>query len=126
MAKKQKPLFDRIGGLEAIMAAADIFYEKLLRDPLLARFFENVDIRRQNQKMVAFMARAFQGPTEYKGRDLRTAHSDLVKYHGLTDAHFDAVAVHLAATLKELDVAQDMIDEAIAIVASTRKEVLDR
>jgi len=119
-------LFERIGGLEAIMAAADLFYEKVMRDPLLARFFQGIDMKRQNRKMVAFMTWAFDGPTEYKGRDLRTAHRDLVKSHGLNDSHFDAVAIHLSETLKELGVAPALIDEALAIVATTRDEVLNR
>lgn len=120
------PLFDRIGGMEAIMAATDIFYEKVLNDPVTNRFFNDVNMQAQVQKMVSFMTWAFDGPSEYKGRDLRSAHKHLVAQHGLGDEHFDAVATHLVATLKELDVPQALIDEAVAIVASTRDEVLDR
>jgi hemoglobin len=119
-------LFDRIGGIEAIMAAADIFYDKVLEDPLLNRFFSNIDMQTQTKKMVAFMTLAFDGPSEYKGRDLRSSHKHLVAEQGLNDEHFDAVAKHLVATLQELNVPQPLIDEAIGIVASTRDEVLDR
>ena len=38
---------------------------------------------------------------EIQGRDVRSAHLRLVK-QGLSDAHFDAVAGHLQATLQEL------------------------
>jgi len=120
------PLFERLGGMEAIMAAMDIFYEKVLADPLLNEFFSGVDMDLQAKKQIAFMTHAFAGPDEYKGRDLRTAHRHLVARRGLSDAHFDAVAMHLKATLEELDVAPDLVDEALAIVASTRNEVLDR
>ena len=40
--------------------------------------------------------------------------ADLVKKKGLSDVHFDAVARHLDATLRELGVAQDAIEEALA------------
>ena len=120
------PLFDRIGGMEAIMAAADIFYEKVLEDPVTSRFFSDVNMQAQVQKMVSFMTWAFDGPSEYKGRDLRSAHKHLVAQHGLNDEHFDAVARHLVATLQELSVPQALIDEAVGIVATTRDEVLDR
>ena len=71
------------------------------------------------------MAWAFGGPDRYKGRDLRSAHAPLVA-RGLTDVHFDAVATHLASTLRELGVADALIDEALAIVATTRNDVLGR
>ena len=80
----------------------------------------------QSRKQVAFMSWALGGPAEYKGRDLRVAHSDLVKNRGLTDVHFDAVAGHLKTTLEELGVAPDLVGEALTIVAGTCREVLNR
>jgi len=119
-------LYDRIGGEKAVMAAVDTFYSKVLADDLTRPFFEGIDLEAQVRKQVAFMTWAFGGPAEYKGRDLRTAHADLVKKKGLTDRHFDAVAGHLKATLLELGVAADLVEEALAIVGSTRTEVLGR
>jgi hemoglobin len=72
------------------------------------------------------MTRAFGGPAEHAGRDLRTAHAQLVREKGLGDQHFDAVAEHLVSTLRELGVAENLIEEALAVVASTRNEVLNR
>lgn len=119
-------LFDQIGGFDAIVAAVDIFYAKVIGDASLAPFFEHLSMDMQSEKMVAFMAWAFGGPGEFKGKDLREAHKPLVKNKGLNDSHFDAVAVHLEATLKELNVPNNLIKEALGIVASTRDEVLDR
>jgi len=42
------------------------------------------------------------------------------------DSHFDAVAGHLAATLGELNVADELIDEVMAIAGSTRGDVLGK
>lgn len=119
-------LYERLGGENAVMAAVDIFYEKVLADDVTRPFFEGLEMSAQTKKQVAFMTRAFGGPAAYQGRDLRTAHADLVTKKGLSDVHFDAVARHLDATLRELGVAQDAIDEALAIVSSTRDEVLGR
>ena len=118
-------LYERIGGQAAVMAAVDLFYEKVLADDLTRPFFAGLDMAAQTRKQVAFMTWAFGGPDEYKGRNLRAAHAPL-KTRGLGDVHFDAVAKHLDATLTELGVARDLIDEALAIVAGTRNEVLDR
>lgn len=118
-------LYDRLGGPAAVMAAVDIFYQKVLADPVTAPYFSGLDMQAQVKKQVAFMTWAFGGPDEYKGRDLRTAHHQLVK-RGLADVHFDAVSTHLAATLKEMGVEQALIDEAIGRIVPTRNEVLSR
>jgi hemoglobin len=112
--------------MEAIMAAVDIFYEKIMADELLVDFFSGIDMDKQIKKQIAFMATAFNGPNEYKGRDLRAAHRHLVESRGLNDAHFDAVAGHLKATLEGLEVPADLVSEALGIVASTRDEVLSK
>ena len=41
-----------------------------------------------------------------------------------TPRHFNAIAGHLVATLKELGVKQQYVDEAIAVVATTKDAVL--
>jgi hemoglobin len=107
------------------MAAVDLFYQKVIDDQLTRPFFKDLDMKAQATKQVAFMTWAFGGPAEYKGRDLRSAHAGLVK-RGLNDQHFDAVARHLAATLRELGVADELIQEAVGIVAAQRDVVLNR
>ena len=82
------------------MAAVSLFYEKVLADPELAPFFEGMDMPELIHKQVAFMTMAFDGPHDYTGRDLATAHAPLVK-RGLTDKHFDRVAVCLKDSLHE-------------------------
>jgi hemoglobin len=119
-------LYERIGGEAAITAAVDLFYEKVLADDLTRPMFAGLDMQAQIKKQMAFMTVAFGGPDMYKGRDLRAAHATLVKEKGLTDAHFDAVAGHLKATLIELQVPSNLIDEALSIVAGTRNEVLGK
>lgn len=122
---QDQTLFDRLGGRDAINAAVDIFYEKVLADPSINRFFENVDMAKQRAKQKAFLAYAFGGPTSYTGKDLSAAHAPLVA-DGLNDSHFDAVAGHLQATLEELGVPQELIGEVMAIAGSTRDAVLGR
>jgi hemoglobin len=116
-------LYERIGGEAAILAAVDIFYERVLQDPLTRPFFTALDMAAQARKQTAFMAWAFGGPAEYRGRDLRTAHAPLVR-QGLGQQHFDAIAGHLRATLEQLEIEPELIAEALAIVAGTRDQVL--
>ncbi|HEY3494230.1 MAG TPA: group 1 truncated hemoglobin [Polyangiaceae bacterium] len=120
------PLYERLGGQAAVMAAVDIFYKKVLADELTRPFFAGLDMDAQIKKQIAFMTWAFGGPAEYRGRDLTKAHASLVRNQGLDDAHFDAVARHLEATLRELGVTDELIREALAIVGGTRGQVLGR
>ena len=57
---------------------------------------------------------------------MRVAHKKLVEEKGLNDTHFDAIAELLAATLKDLGVGQDLIDEVMIIAGSTRNDVLNK
>jgi hemoglobin len=119
-------LFERLGGEAAIAAAVDLFYEKVMADERTRPFFAGLDMDAQIKKQRSFMAWAFGGPAEYKGRDLRTAHATLVAERGLSDVHFDAVAQHLKTTLEDLHIQPALIDEVLAIVGSTRAQVLSR
>jgi len=67
---------------------------------------------------------AFGGTNNYTGKDLRTAHKPLVD-QGMGEAHFTAVAQHLQATLTELGVAEDLVNEVMTIAASTHDDVLN-
>ncbi len=118
-------LFDRIGGANAVKAAVDIFYAKVLADTRIAHFFQGVDMVGQASKQRAFLIMAFGGPNTYTGADMHRGHAKLVE-RGLDDSHFDAVVENLAATLGELGVGAGEISEVAAIAESVRADVLGR
>ena len=118
-------LYEEIGGRDAVNAAVDLFYTKVFADPLLVPFFEGVDRPRQIAKQKAFLTYAFGGAPNYSGKSMREAHKAAVE-KGLSDKHFDAVAGHLLATLKELNVPQGLVDQVMTIAAGTRNDVLNR
>ncbi len=120
-----RSVYDRTGGAPAVDAAVDIFYRKVLADDHIAHFFDTTDMDDQRAKQKAFLTMVFGGPNEYTGKDLRTAHSELVR-KGLDDSHFDAVAAHLQTTLEELSVPSDLVSEIITVAACTRGDVLNR
>lgn len=116
-------LYESIGGQPAVEAAVDIFYRKVLSDDRISDFFEDVDMDRQAAKQKAFLTYAFGGPAHYTGKDMRAAHAHLVA-RGLNESHFQAVAENLQATLHELNVPQELIDQVMVIAASTHDDVL--
>jgi len=118
-------LFERIGGDEAVEAAVDIFYSKVMADDLLKPFFVGVKMDQQSFMQRLFLTGAFGGPQAYTGRSLREAHKKLVEEQGLGEEHFGAVAGHLLSTLEDLDVPADLIQEVMTIAASTHDDVLN-
>jgi len=114
-------VYEQIGGAAAVDAAVDIFYRKVLADPVISDFFDSVDMDRQIGKQKAFLTMAFGGPNKYTGKDMREAH----KHMKLKEEHFNAVAGHLQGTLQELNVPQNLIAEVMKIAASTHDDVLN-
>jgi hemoglobin len=123
--QNNKSIYERIGGEASVYAAVDIFYRKVLNDHRINRFFDNVDMETQVAKQKAFLTMAFGGPNSYTGEDMRKGHAQLVKA-GLNDSHFDAVVENLGATLIELNVPQDIINEIVVICETTRNDVLGK
>jgi len=118
-------LYERIGGEEAVNAAVDVFYRKVLSDDRISHFFDDVDMDEQIAKQKGFLTMAFGGPHNYSGKDLREGHAHLIE-RGLNDEHFDAVVELLGSSLKDLNVPDDIIQEVAAIAESTRDDVLNR
>jgi hemoglobin len=113
-------IYDAIGGAQAVQAAVEQFYTRVLNDPRLAGFFTDVDIQRLKTHQRAFIAAALGGPQLFAGRDMATAHAGL----GITDADFDAVVAHLAGTLTDLGVPADQVTEIGAALAPLRGQIV--
>ena len=119
---QSRTLFERIGGMSAVNAAVDIFYQKVVADDRINVFFRHVRIETQAGKLKAFLAYAFGAPLKYDGKSLRAAHQHM----HLQEVHFTAVAECLVETLQELGVQKDLIDEVVNIMLTTKDDVLNR
>jgi hemoglobin len=113
-------LYEAIGGRAAVAAAVDRFYRRLLADPALAPFFPGGVGARHRAYLVTILGDALGGPERYRGPDLAEAHHGL----GISDAHFERTAGHLAAALDELAVPRHLTDRIVGIVAGLRSAVV--
>ena len=118
-------LYEQLGGRDAVEAAVDIFYRKMLSDDRVSHFFDDVDMDLQIAKQKGFLTYAFGGPNAYSGKSMRDGHKHLVA-RGLNDTHVDIVIAHLGDTLKELGVADDLIAQVAGVANSVRDDVLNR
>ena len=116
-------LFHQLGGMQAVDTAVNIFYSHVMNDERIAHFFRWVDMETQSYKMKTFLAYALGAPINFTSRSLKDSHSHLVKA-GLNDEHFNAVLENLTATLLELGVAEDLIEQVKEVAEGTREEIL--
>ena len=98
-------IYDQIGGSEAVAAAVEEFYRRVLDDAQLAPFFDGLDLAKLKAHQQAFIAAAIGGPDAYEGREMREAHDGL----DISDRDFDRVVGHLVATLTSLNVPPETI-----------------
>ncbi len=113
-------LFEQLGGKDAVNAAVDIFYTKVLADDTINHLFDNTDMPKQIGKQKAFLTYAFGGAPNYPGASMRKAHEGF----NLTEAHFAAVAGHLQSSLEDLNVPADLVNQVMNIAASTHDDIL--
>ncbi len=111
--RKALPLYDRIGGHEAIEVVVDDFYSRVLADEQLAGFFAGTNINRLKGKQAEVLAAALGGPQPYTGVSMKQAH----KGRGITMHHFNLVAAHLSDSLTAAGVPDETVAEILAVVA---------
>jgi hemoglobin len=96
----QTTLLQEIGGREAVELVVAAFYDRVMADPMLAKYFRGVQMSKLYKNQADFFCAALGEPDAYKGRDMRTVHAGM----NIGDAEFDAVAVHLTNALAECGV----------------------
>ena len=127
---EQLPLYDRLGGDSKISAIVDDFVDRAMADPKV-NFTrkgtasewdptpDNLDKLKSHLK--EFFEAASGGQREYEGRDMRSVHAGM----GITNDEFDAIEVDLAKTLAKYDVGAKETSELLAVVESTRTQIVE-
>jgi hemoglobin len=123
MISHNRSLFEQLGGMQAVDVAVNVFYSHVINDDRINHFFRWVDMETQSYKMKQFLAYALGAPLNFSGKSLKESHSHLVKA-GLNDEHFDAVIENLIATLRELGIAEELIEQVGKIAEATREDIL--
>ncbi len=120
-AEAEKSLYDRLGGKGAITAVVDEFVNRTVADSRVNFRFASTDAKQFKALNVDFVCQATGGPCQYQGKDMKTAHRGM----RISDAEFDILAGHLTATLKKFKVPRRERQELLAIIASTRKDIVE-
>ncbi|HCS53330.1 group 1 truncated hemoglobin [uncultured Rubinisphaera sp.] len=119
MNSEEEALYYRLGGSGEIRQIIDDMYNRVLEDPLLKGFFENVDMTKQRQMQTEFIAAALGGPEKYGGLDLAYAHAG----RGITSLHLSAFVGHLLAVLEERGVSDNDIHGVVTRINTYANDI---
>ena len=122
---KEKTLYQRLGGYDAIAAVSDDFIDRLAHGKLLGRFVVGLSVDSQKklrQHLVDFLCNATGGPCLYLGRDMKTVHTGL----GITGADWQEGVDDLVATLNKFKVPDREKGEVLAAVSGLKKDIVEK
>lgn len=120
MTEAQTSIYDAIGGMPALVAVVDDFYDRVLMDPELAGFFDETDMARLKTRQVEFFAEALGGPISYTGAAMGDAH----RGRGIGPVHFDLVVQHLVDALTAGGVPGSITQQITGALAPLADEIV--
>jgi len=135
-------LFDRLGGESGISNIVADFLPRAMKDPRIN--WERVNVKRGgfsltrnkpvewkatpdnvgrlHEHMVQFLCLATGGPAQYDGKEMKSTHAGM----HIDNAQFDSAIGDLKASLDKLQIPNKEQKELLAIVESTRPEIVEK
>jgi hemoglobin len=122
---KQKSLYERLGGYDALAAVSDDFIGRLAASKILGRFVVGLSDDSKGklrQHFVEFLCKATGGSCVYMGRDMKTVHKGL----GITEEDWTESVKLLNQTLDKFKVPKPERDEVIAAISGLKGDVVEK
>ena len=119
-----RPLYERLGGYDAISAVCDDLITRLMSDSQLGRFWAhrgNDGLAREKQLLIDFLCAAAGGPLYYRGRDMKSTHVGMC----ISDSDWELFISHLNATIEKFNVPATEAKELLAFIESTRADIVE-
>ena len=117
-------LYTSIGGQPTITAVIESFYQRVLEDKALSRFFTSTDMAHLRTGQNMFISMLLGGRMVHTGEGIREAH-ERARAIGLTDSDFDAFLKHFRASLDEVGVSPERAVKVMKLLEAKRKDVLN-
>lgn len=122
----KKSLYDRLGGADGIATVIDDFVPRVATNPVItanpqvAASLAKASVPGIKFKLTAQVCDVTGGPWKYAGRGMKEAHAKLA----ITEAEWNAGVADLRASLDKFHVPTAEQDELIAIIATTKKDIV--
>ena len=124
--EKPRSLYARLGGVYSIATVVDDFIERLFvnrtlnANPAINEARARVPKAGLKFQVTALVCEVTGGPCKYTGRAMKDAHQHL----NITQAEWDAMVADFKMALDKFNVPQTEQQELIAIVGSTKKDIV--
>lgn len=136
-----KSLYERLGGEEGVTRIVDDFVDRVIADPRVNWERKNVkrggislrrgqsvewkpnpeSIKQMKKHIVQFISVSTSGPAKYEGKGMKEVHTGM----HITNSEFEAAVGDLKATLDRLKVADKEQQELVAVIETTRTQVVE-
>ena len=126
MTESRPSLYERLGGVYAIASVVDDFIDRIMVDP---RLNANPRVDEAHHRVpppgfkylvTEMVCWATGGPQKYTGKSMRDSHAHLQ----ITASEWDAFAEDFVATLDKFGVRGGEREELLAILGSTRGDIV--
>lgn len=113
-------IFERYGGFSSVSRVVSEFYRRALDSPVLAPYFDGIDMRTLIDHQTKFIATLMGGPASFTDEHIARVHAHL----GITPAAFNEMASLLRETLEDFDYDQSDISKVYGEMTARRPYVL--
>ena len=120
----ERPLYERLGGYDAIAAVADDLCQRMFADPVIAVYWRghsNDSKKRLRQFLVDYFCQVTGGPVVYQGRDMKTSHEGL----GITEREWQIFLMHTLAAVVGIQAPEREREELLEIVLSLKSDIVE-
>ncbi len=116
-----KTLFERLGGFGKVSKVVLEFYDRVLSNETLAKYFVGVDMKRQVDHQTKFFSYLMGGPASFTDAHLVSVHKRL----HITPEGFDEMALTLRETLEDFELDESDIAAVMSAFLSRRRLVME-
>jgi hemoglobin len=126
-AMKEKSLYERLGGRNAITAVVDEFVARIAADKRINAFFaatasDPARLKKFKGNLVDQICEASGGSCKYMGKDMKAAHMGM----GITSADFDALVEDLVGALDKFNVGAHEKDQLLGALGPMKGDIVEK
>ena len=115
-------LYERLGGEKSVAQFVGETIDLTAADPLTKRSFEKVDLAKLKKKIALHICALTGGPCKYTGDSMKEVHQGME----ISESEFYVMVEFLRGTLNRSSVAEGAKNELLRILASMKRDIVQK